>query len=133
MMPKWHVLYGFLLSYIWKKYEVLWKTALFGITFSLIIELCQLFNGRITDIDDLLMNTLGALIGWLIFVLLKVNKSRFQNKVTVQTIERIPLLLHAEPFFYIACAFAGMLFVYYPFLRSLLISLLRSLFNTIFI
>jgi glycopeptide antibiotics resistance protein len=112
---------GFMLPCIWKKYEVLWKTALSGITFSLIIELSQLFNGRVTDIDDLLMNTLGALIGWVIFRLLKEHLSKLQNKVSVQStnIEKIPLLLREEACFYMTGAFAG-IFVFYPFLRSLL-------------
>ena len=126
---------GFMLPFIWKKYEVLWKTALSGIIFSLIIELIQLFNRRITDIDDLLMNTLGALIGWVIFRLLKEHLSKLQDKVSVQStnIEKIPLLLREEACFYMAGAFAGMFFVFFPLLRSLLISLLRSLFDTILI
>lgn len=116
---------GFMLPCIWKKYEVLWKTSLSGITFSLIIELCQLFNRRITDVDDLLMNTLGALIGWVIFRLLKEHLSKLQNKVSVQStnIEKIPLLFREEAWFYVASAFAGMFFVFYPFLSF------RSLFN----
>ena len=112
---------GFLLPCIWKKYEVLWKTALSGITFSLIIEMSQLFNKRITDIDDLLMNTLGAVIGWLIFWLLKKHLSKLQNKISIQstTIEKIPLLLREEACFYMASAFAGIFFVFFPFLRPL--------------
>ena len=109
---------GFLLPRIWRKYEVLWKTVLSGITFSLAIELSQLFNYRVTDIDDLLMNTLGALIGWVIFRLLKKHFSKLQNSVAVLSAntEKVPLLLREEACFYIAIAFAGMLFVYYPFL-----------------
>lgn len=42
----------FMLPLIWKKYKVLWKTALSGLAFSLIIELSQLFNSRITDLDE---------------------------------------------------------------------------------
>jgi glycopeptide antibiotics resistance protein len=116
--------FGFMLPCIWKKYEVLWKTVLSGFTFSLIIELLQLFNRRITDIDDLLMNTLGALIGWGIFSLLKAHLSKFQDKVSVQSdnIEKTPLLLRLEACFYIAIALAGMFLVFHPFLR-------RSLFN----
>ena len=119
---------GFMLPCIWKKYEVLWKTALSGITFSLLIELSQLFNRRITDIDDLLMNTLGALIGWIIFRLLKEHLSKLQDKVSVQStnIEKIPLLLREEACFYVASAFAGMFFVYDPFV---IYPFLRSLFN----
>ncbi|SHH96477.1 VanZ family protein [Desulfosporosinus lacus] len=121
---------GFMLPFIWKKYEVLRKTALSGIKFSLIIELSQLFNRRITDIDDLLMNTLGALIGWVIFRLLKEHLSKLQNKVSVQStnIEKIPLLLREEACFYMAIAFAGMFLVFYPFLRSLIYPFLRSVF-----
>ena len=121
---------GFMLPCIWKKYEVLWKTALSGITFSLIIELSQLFNGRITDIDDLLMNTLGALIGWVIFRLLKEHLSKLQDKVSVQSTNiKIPLLLREEACFYMVIAFTGMFFVFYPFLRSLLSQFLRSIFT----
>jgi glycopeptide antibiotics resistance protein len=109
---------GFMLPSLWKKYEALWKTALFGFIFSLIIELSQLFNNRVTDIDDLLMNTLGAFIGWAIFRLLKVHLLKLRNKVSVQStdIERAPFLLRNEAWFYIAGAYAGMFFVFYPFL-----------------
>ena len=120
---------GFMLPCIWKKYEVLRKTALFGITFSFIIELSQLFNrNRVTDIDDLLMNTLGALIGWIIFRLLKRHLSKLQDKVSIQSahIEKIPFLLREEACFYMAGAFAGMFFVYNPLL---IYPLLRSLFH----
>lgn len=119
---------GFMLPCFWKKYEVLWKTALSGITFSLIIELSQLFSiGRVTDIDDLLMNTLGALIGWVIFRLLQEHLAKLRDKVSVQStnIEKIPLLLREEARFYMAGAFAGMFFVFYPFLRSLLYPFLK--------
>lgn len=113
---------GFMLPCIWKKYEVLWKTALSGMSISLIIELSQLFNSRITDIDDLLMNTLGALIGWVIFRQLQNHLAKLQDKVSVQSthIEKTPLLLREEAWFYLAGAFAGMFFVFYPFLRPFL-------------
>lgn len=126
---------GFMLPCIWKKYEVLWKTALLGFAFSLIIELSQLFNNRVTDLDDLLMNTLGALIGWVIFRLLKKHLLKLQNKVSVQSanIEKIPLLLREEAGLTMAIAFAGMFFVFYPFLRSSVILFLRSLFGFVLI
>lgn len=111
---------GLMLPLIWKKYEVLRKTTFFGLTFSLSIELSQLFNGRITDIDDLLMNTLGALIGWGIFRLAKKHLSKLQDKVSVQSdVEEVPLYLRKEAHFYLAGAFAGII-VFYPFLRFLL-------------
>jgi len=122
---------GFMHPLIWKRYEVLWRTLLTGLTFSLIIELSQLFNQRITDIDDLLMNTLGTFVGWVIFRLLKKHLSKLRDKIEVQPSnnEKIPLLLRKEACFYMASAFAGMLFFFYPLLRSLLIPFLRSLFG----
>ena len=35
--------------------------------FSFLIEFCQLFNFRTTDIDDLMMNTLGGILGFFIW------------------------------------------------------------------
>lgn len=55
---------GFLLPLLWKAYKGPAKTALTGLCFSAGIEICQLCNRRASDIDDLLMNTLGAVIGW---------------------------------------------------------------------
>jgi len=60
---------GFLLPYIWKEYRSLKRTAAAGACLSLAIEVCQLFNLRATDVDDLMMNTLGAVFGYLLWYL----------------------------------------------------------------
>lgn len=60
---------GFLLPLIWKRYRQLLPTVLLGAGFSLMIELLQLFNRRVSDIDDLLMNTLGAFLGFILWYL----------------------------------------------------------------
>lgn len=57
---------GILLPLIWKEFHKIWKTLLFGFLLSLLIEISQIFNFRSSDINDLLMNTLGTLIGWVI-------------------------------------------------------------------
>lgn len=62
--------FGFLLPLIWKCFRKFWKVLLVGFGFSLLIEITQLFSQRFSDIDDLLMNTVGACIGfvlWLVF------------------------------------------------------------------
>ena len=59
---------GFLLPLLWEDYKVPAKTAMTGLCFSAGIELCQLCNRRVSDIDDLLMNTLGTVIGWGIWI-----------------------------------------------------------------
>ena len=59
---------GFLLPLLWKEYQSLVRTAIIGFCFSCGIEFCELFNRRVSDVDDLLMNTLGAILGWLIWI-----------------------------------------------------------------
>ena len=59
---------GFFLPMLWKEYQSLVRTAIIGFCFSCGIEFCQLFNRRVSDVDDLLMNTLGAILGWLIWI-----------------------------------------------------------------
>lgn len=55
---------GFLLPALWKEYRS-FKTVLFsGLTVSIMIEVLQIFTFRLTDIDDLIMNTLGAVAGY---------------------------------------------------------------------
>ena len=63
--------FGFLLPVLWCKCRK-WKvTVLAGFLLSLTIEVLQMFCFRATDVDDLIMNTLGAGIGyflaWLCF------------------------------------------------------------------
>lgn len=60
---------GFLLPLIWKEYRKMWKVALTGLGFSLAIGFLQLFCKRATDIDDLITNTVGTLIGYVIWIL----------------------------------------------------------------
>lgn len=51
------------------------KTIGAGVGFSLLIELLQLpFYDRVTDIDDLLLNSLGFLLGYLIYRLARLIK-----------------------------------------------------------
>lgn len=62
--------FGFFLPIVWKSKRKLYKTALisFGLTFS--IEFFQYFIGRFSDIDDVLTNLLGAILGYGIFKVL---------------------------------------------------------------
>lgn len=51
-----------------KKLDCLWKTVLAGAAFSLFIEISQLaFYERCSDVDDLLMNASGVLIGAILY------------------------------------------------------------------
>lgn len=67
---------GLLPPLLWGKMEKLWKTALFGFGVSLFIEVTQLILPRGTDVDDLLLNTFGTLLGYALFALIR---KRFPN------------------------------------------------------
>lgn len=55
---------GILLPMIWEKYREGWNTALFGFGISLTIELAQILTLRATDVNDLITNTLGTVLGF---------------------------------------------------------------------
>ena len=90
---------GFLLPLIWKNFRNAKKVVLMGFLMSLAIEICQLFNLRTTDIDDLMMNTLGAVIGYFIW---KLTKRLFKN-INHKSIS----LSKLEPIVYLTLAVLG--------------------------
>lgn len=61
---------GMLLPLCWKQYQHFSRTAAVGFLVSLSIELSQMFCFRATDIDDLILNTLGTMVGFLLGKLL---------------------------------------------------------------
>jgi glycopeptide antibiotics resistance protein len=90
--------FGFFYPFVWQNANKLKYTVLSGFSFSLLIELSQLLNNRQTDVDDLLMNTLGTLIGYLMFsVFIRVTKR------TVHSVNYIKY----EPEIYILAIFLG--------------------------
>ncbi len=76
--------FGFLLPFLWTKYQKFKTTFLSGLLFSMSIEISQLFCFRTTDIDDLIMNTLGTIIGYIFFLILK-RTFKFMNYFTIST------------------------------------------------
>lgn len=59
---------GLLLPLLWSSFRRWWKTLLAGLGLSLVIELWQLFISRGTDVDDLIFNAMGALLGYFVFL-----------------------------------------------------------------
>lgn len=57
---------GVLLPLLWKRFKNPLRAVLFGLLVSAGIEFLQLFTYRATDINDLITNTLGTLVGWCI-------------------------------------------------------------------
>lgn len=97
--------FGFLLPLIWRQYRTLWPVVFLGFEFSLMIELLHLFNRRATDIDDLLMNTLGALVGFLFWQLSKKIFDKVPN-----SIQAFP---NHEPKIYLLLSLSGVFFFYH--------------------
>ena len=60
---------GFMLPLLWKRLDGFWKVALIGLGTSLFIETTQLFQVRSSDIDDLWLNTLGSMLGYVVYFL----------------------------------------------------------------
>ncbi|MGN1015167.1 MAG: VanZ family protein [Butyricicoccus sp.] len=57
---------GFFVPLLWRRGRSLGGILLTGFLFSALIEGAQLFCLRATDVNDLIANTAGAVIGWLI-------------------------------------------------------------------
>ncbi len=70
---------GFLLPLLLARMRSIGKVVFAGFLVSLAIELTQFtFTQRVADIDDLLLNTLGTLLGaWLAFLMLALRRRVF--------------------------------------------------------
>ncbi|MDE6519940.1 MAG: VanZ family protein [Ruminococcus sp.] len=61
--------FGFLLPIISERFRSLWLTTLTGFIFSAWIETMQYITGRgLTEVDDVINNTAGALVGYILYV-----------------------------------------------------------------
>lgn len=67
---------GFIFPVAFKKMRGFWKTTACMMFFSFFIEFVQYFIGRSADIDDLMLNTLGGALGYLVF---HIFSKCFQN------------------------------------------------------
>lgn len=68
---------GFLLPAVWKEYRPFKITLLTGFAVSLMIEVLQIFTFRLTDIDDLITNTLGTAAGYYLW---KAVRKRLKSR-----------------------------------------------------
>jgi glycopeptide antibiotics resistance protein len=76
--------YGLLLPMTFEKMKRLWKTALCALCITIAIETLQYFMGRSADIDDVIMNFIGGILGYLLFLLMQAafgEKRGWKNAV----------------------------------------------------
>lgn len=57
---------GFFLPILWQRFRKLGSCIAFGFGFSLAVELLQMLTFRATDVNDLITNTVGTLLGFLL-------------------------------------------------------------------
>lgn len=95
--------FGFLLPLLWPNTGKLWRVLLFGFCLSLLIELSQYYSYRTTDVEDLMMNTFGAVVGYLLYKLF-AHVSKWKSK-------RIDYPKY-EPLVYVAAMFFGHFLLY---------------------
>lgn len=66
---------GFLLVLISRQFRKVYYSLLTGFFISVLIEFLQLFEGRGTDVDDVILNTMGTLLGYLVGYLFVSGKN----------------------------------------------------------
>ena len=95
---------GIMLPFFWKKYNTLKATLFFGFFMSLAIELLQILTYRATDINDLIANTVGAVLGYFIFrttscIFSPVTKfARRKNEIAVVILSVFMVMFFIQPY-----------------------------------
>ena len=86
---------GILVPAIWKNYRSIKTMFFMGLALSVSIEILQIFTFRLTDIDDLITNTAGAVIGYYI-------SKYFSFKLPLKLADNEEHLIWYEPFIILA-------------------------------
>ena len=101
--------FGFFLPVLWKEFRNAKKVFIAGFAMTSFIETSQIFTGRATDIDDIITNIAGTLIGYFIAY-------RFTGGFTRRMVKN-----SKKNDFYIICAsVVFIMFFFQPFISSLL-------------
>lgn len=77
---------GLGLPLVWKKASFP-KTVLAAFIFTLTVEFVQAFIGRDGNVDDVICNTLGGVVGYLIYLLIKAVFPKFTEKCKISASE----------------------------------------------
>lgn len=76
--------YGFFLPLLWRRYRHPLHLALMCLLLPLCIEISQLFIHRTTDVDDVLLNFVGGMMGGGLFAVTRVLFPRFTDKTLLR-------------------------------------------------
>ena len=95
---------GIMLPFLWKKYDTLRETLFFGFLMSLAIELLQILTYRATDINDLIANTIGAVLGYFVFRIISCiipSITKFasrKNEITIVMLSVFAVMFFLQPY-----------------------------------
>ena len=92
---------------LWDKFRNVKKITLIGFITTSIIEISQIFTFRTTDINDLITNTVGTVIG---YYTAQCLTGKFTKHIVLDSLDRD---------FYIICGSVGLImFLLQPFVSS---------------
>lgn len=95
---------GIMLPFLWKKYNTLKVTLMFGFFMSLAIELLQILTYRATDINDIIANTVGTVLGYFLFrITSRVFPSVMQfagrkNEISIVILSVFIIMFFVQPY-----------------------------------
>ena len=95
---------GIMLPFLWKKYDTLRETLFFGFLMSLAIELLQILTYRASDINDLIANTIGAVLGYFVFRIISciippITKfASRKNEITIVMLSVFAVMFFLQPY-----------------------------------
>ena len=94
---------GFCLPLLWKAFAPLRKTLLFGFGVSLFIEILQIFTFRASDVNDLITNSAGTILGWcfariLMWAFPGLCPEDNRNDVSVVCLSAFGIMFFLQPF-----------------------------------
>ena len=90
---------GFFLPFLCYRFGKLKNTLLFGFLTSFSVELLQLFTYRKTDINDIITNTVGTLVGFLAFRLITRKQPKAKVHGSIKELFVVLVAVFATMFF----------------------------------
>ena len=100
---------GFFLPILWDKFRNIKNVALTGFIVTSLIEISQIFTFRTTDINDIITNTVGTIIGYFI-----------AHRITDNFTKRVFSNSKMSDFYIICVSVELIMFFLQPFISSLL-------------
>lgn len=63
--------WGLGLPLLWKRFQSVWKVTIMSFIFPVFIESVQIFVGRSVDVDDIILNFTGGVMGGLLYLIIR--------------------------------------------------------------